>query len=252
MTQTVDTISSAPEAWISLAPLGYSMYELSDLGRVRTHRFVDATTGLPAIMRPALSDGYLTTVLTDDAGGRGTVFLHRLACAAWHGPKPTPAHCASHVNDIKADLRPSNLRWETRAENNIDAYDNGAKLAGVNPNCWGARASLSVSTVRAMRSRAAAGAKISRIAKAFGVTYAVAYNAIRGRTFSWVGADTAESQRIEAAALASRERAKAAIGAQRQKLAQDALERCSPGPVSKRRKAAHTPPAKAPTSKGAN
>lgn len=252
MTQTVEAISNAPEAWISLASLGYSMYELSNLGRVRTHRYVDAVAGLPSIMRPGLSSGYLTTSMTSDHGVRQTVFLHRLACAAWNGPKPTPSHCATHVNDIKTDLRPENLKWATRAENNAAAYANGAKVRGPNPQRWGARATLSVSTVRAIRARHAAGLTIAQIARDLGVDYSKAQNVIAGRTYAWVGASTAESVRIENAALAARESAKAAVRAERQKLAMEALERCAPGPVVKRRKVPHTPAASAPRSKGAN
>lgn len=238
--------------WVSLAPHGYSRYELSTLGRVRTLNYTETATGAPAVMHPGLSSGYLTLCLTSDTGRNGTVHIHRLACLVWNGAKPTPSHVACHRNDIKTDNTPQNLVWQTRSENGKDAYRNGAKVGGSTPSMWGSHGTLSVATVRAMRARYAAGEKMSRIAAAFDVNYHTARNAILGINYGWVGTNTAEQQRIRSAALATRKRVQEPVQAEREELYQAALDRAAPPAVVKRKKTPHTPAAKAPTSKGSN
>jgi hypothetical protein len=48
-------------------------------------------------------------------------YVHRLVCAAFHGPPPSPDHEVAHSNGIKTDCRASNLRWATSAENKQDS-----------------------------------------------------------------------------------------------------------------------------------
>ena len=70
-------MTQAPESWVSLASLGYSSYEISSLGRIRSYKYADAA-GKPFILSPSPSNGYLTTCLTNDEGSRKTVFVHRM------------------------------------------------------------------------------------------------------------------------------------------------------------------------------
>jgi len=50
---------------------------------------------------------------------RGKAYrLHNLICEAWHGPKPGDEYIVDHINGIKTDNRPENLRWATPKEQN--------------------------------------------------------------------------------------------------------------------------------------
>ena len=52
MQTTVETMTQAPESWVSLASLGYSSYEISSLGRIRSYKYADAA-GKPFILSPS-------------------------------------------------------------------------------------------------------------------------------------------------------------------------------------------------------
>lgn len=84
--------------------------EASSLGRIRnplTGRVLSATLNV---------HGYRS--VTQRSGDRRRSFrCARLVCAAFHGPPPTPAHHADHINRDRADDRPENLRWLEPAEN---------------------------------------------------------------------------------------------------------------------------------------
>lgn len=51
--------------------------------------------------------------------------VHRLMCEAYHGPAPQPPMDVAHWNGNRADNRPENLRWATRAENINDQLRHG-------------------------------------------------------------------------------------------------------------------------------
>ena len=75
--------------------------------------------------------GYLRVKIHIDEKPR-TVFVHKLVCATFHGEKPTPNHEVRHLNGIRTDNRPSNLRWGTRAENARDRILHGTCSAAAN------------------------------------------------------------------------------------------------------------------------
>lgn len=83
---------------------GHERYEVSDLGRVR-----NARTGYVLALIPH-SEGYVMVHL----GRRARCQLvHRLVCAAFHGPPPAtmPRPHADHIDFDPTNNRPSNLRW---------------------------------------------------------------------------------------------------------------------------------------------
>lgn len=51
--------------------------------------------------------------------------VHRAVCQAFHGPAPEDKPEVDHINRIKDDNRPENLRWVSREENvaNADRVD---------------------------------------------------------------------------------------------------------------------------------
>lgn len=105
-------------------------YEVSSLGRVRS-----LLSGKRKILQQELNrSGYLRTYLTTKrkyySRNRKSirtrskhVFVHRLVLEAFVGPCP-PGMESLHGNDISADNRIENLRWDTRLNNKADQRKN--------------------------------------------------------------------------------------------------------------------------------
>ncbi len=58
------------------------------------------------------------------------MFVHRVVCEAFHGPKPSLRHQAAHWNGIVSDNRAANLRWATPEENEADKVFHGVAVRG--------------------------------------------------------------------------------------------------------------------------
>ncbi len=83
-----------------------SLYEISDLGRVRNTK---RGTMLKARRH---THGYLRVSL----GAAREEYIHRLVCAAFNGACPEGMQC-DHINGVRDDNRATNLRWVTPEEN---------------------------------------------------------------------------------------------------------------------------------------
>lgn len=111
------------------------LYEVSDLGRVRSLDRVDTLGRL----RPGRSmagspdgQGYLNYGLTPkDPSGKAqrqqTIRGHVLVLTAFEGPCPD-GHEGCHGNDVPDDNRRVNLRWAPRPANRADAIRNRSGL----------------------------------------------------------------------------------------------------------------------------
>lgn len=96
------------EKWKSVD--GFSMYEVSDLGRFRKK-------GYKKIQRGTINDrGYRVVHLTDDEGKSRMRSIHRLVALAFV-PNPENKPLIDHINAIPTDNRADNLRWFTHKEN---------------------------------------------------------------------------------------------------------------------------------------
>lgn len=106
---------------------GYEgLYEVSDLGRVRSLDRVDrrGRFWLGRTLKPQLgTSGYLAVALSRHSCLK-TRAIHRLVLEAFIGPCPKGL-IGLHLNDIKTDNRLENLRWGTYSENNYDSVRNG-------------------------------------------------------------------------------------------------------------------------------
>ncbi len=85
-------------------------YSVSSEGRIRRDR--DGYMMSQSLTR----DGYLKTNL-GKADPKRTQRVHRLVCAAFHGPPPSHKHVAHHKNGDRADARADNVCWLTQHEN---------------------------------------------------------------------------------------------------------------------------------------
>lgn len=69
-------------------------------------------------------NGYLRVNLNMD-GQKTQHYVHRLVCAAWHGPAPVDKPQVNHLNSVKSDNRAENLEWCSASENKRHAYRAG-------------------------------------------------------------------------------------------------------------------------------
>ena len=109
--------------------VGFTDYEVSDLGRVRRCR-PGARNHKCAVLRPWVGNHeYLTIGLT--LGGKiHRRLVHRLVCEAFHGPAPSAGHQVAHGDGTRRNNRADNVRWATRAENMGDCLRHGTRATG--------------------------------------------------------------------------------------------------------------------------
>lgn len=127
--------------WGPLADYGFSAYQASDHGEVRsvdrTHADGRRLRGRVLKSRPA-RNGYLLVDLTDDTGKVWTRTVHSLVMLAHAGP-PGPGQQVRHLDDDPLNNRwapvcpPGNLVYGTPGENAQDKFRNGAQRAAPKP-----------------------------------------------------------------------------------------------------------------------
>lgn len=103
---------------------GYSLYEASDLGRLKTFNWKNK--GVEAIMKPAMDgSGYLRTMLKRDGDGKiATIKVHRIIGQTFI-PNPENKPEINHKNGIRTDNRLMNLEWCNHSENIKDSFTQG-------------------------------------------------------------------------------------------------------------------------------
>lgn len=145
--------------------LGFSLYQVSSLGRVRRHP--DHPSHLPreALSAPAGSNGYPCVRLMRERKPHWRM-VHILVCEAFHGPKPSPDHEVAHGDGDRTNPSADNLRWATRQENHADKKRHGTNRRGQDIP-W---ARLTDSAVRQIRARLTSGEEVRAIAEDYGVS----------------------------------------------------------------------------------
>lgn len=93
---------------------GFPDYKVSNLGRVFSHR-----GKIEKMLRPSKSwYGYEQVTLSNGEKKR-TMVVHRLVALAFI-PNPENKPCVDHINTMKTDNRPENLRWVSHKENSAN------------------------------------------------------------------------------------------------------------------------------------
>ena len=126
---------NATEKWLPV--VGWEgLYEVSDLGRVRSLDRLDARgnrrTG-KLLAQSTLTCGHRLVKLCR-LGLHTTFQVHRLMLTAFVGACP-PGMEACHRNDVPDDNRLVNLRWGTRSENQRDSVRNGTHYFAARTQC---------------------------------------------------------------------------------------------------------------------
>lgn len=160
------------ESWRPVAGTN-GMYEVSDLGRVRSwflrgynHQARGGRREVPVILAVLRSAHYPKVSLrTPGVVGTRRVSIHLLVLEAFAGPRPYPAAEGSHINGDSRDARATNLCWESRSANWHRRYGHGTATKGeANP-----RAKITEADVRDIRIAIAAGATCVSQATKYGL-----------------------------------------------------------------------------------
>ena len=109
---------------IALCPGYEGIYIVTSEGDVaRQLRSQGAAVGL--VLKPALDGRGYPCVGLRKGGKQRWEKVHRLVCAAFHGPAPNGRGYVNHKDGDKANNKASNLEWVSAAENAIHAHANG-------------------------------------------------------------------------------------------------------------------------------
>ena len=111
------------EKWKTIE--GYSDYEVSNKGEVRSFKF----GGIRYLKLNISGRGYLRVGLYNN-GEVKNFNVHQLVMATFVESCPEGKEC-NHKNGIKTDNQPENLEWISGSENIIHAFQNGLRV----PSC---------------------------------------------------------------------------------------------------------------------
>lgn len=113
------------ENWLNIE--GYDgYYQVSDLGRVRSIK----KNGKIKIIKPELTEyGYHRVALTRKYVQK-KYLVHRLVCQAFNGKPDGINNQVDHINTIRTDNRPSNLKWSNDYDNNNNPLTRKHKSEG--------------------------------------------------------------------------------------------------------------------------
>jgi hypothetical protein len=171
-----------PERWLPVRDYE-DLYEVSDLGRVRSFHAGRGNGKRGGLLRPALTGGTsprLCIVLCRD-GTKKTRLVHQLVLEAFVGPCP-PGMESLHGPGGALDNRLANLSWDSHSANMMDKVRDGTSNRGTRQG----QSRLTDDAVIEARKRYAAGEPMHALAAEFGVSGAAMSNAVSGKNWSWL------------------------------------------------------------------
>lgn len=171
-----------PERWLPVG--GYEgLYEVSDLGRVRSFHAGRGKGKRGGLLRPAPTGVYAHLCVVLCQGGEShTRLVHHLVLEAFVGPRPDGME-ALHGPGGALDNRLVNLSWGTKSENQgRDRVRDGTSNRGERQ--W--QSKLTEADVIECRRRYAAGERLTVLVSEYGTTTGGMSTAISGKTWSWL------------------------------------------------------------------
>lgn len=185
------TIPDLPgEVWRPDVLTGAPGLMVSSLGRVKTRdrtvfrrgrsgEVVACRSIRGKILKPHRNQSGREVVGVNYQGRAKNHFVHRLVCAAFHGPPPFPEAQTCHNNGDSSDNRPENLRWDTAKGNAQDRYLHGTMLHGERSP----HSKLTDDLVLMFRRRAADGLSFYDLPEAAPFGRAAIWRAVTGDTW---------------------------------------------------------------------
>lgn len=121
--------SKMNEIWKAIN--GYSGYEISNMGRVRSYRnnHGGVCKRPQRFLTPSGKRYFSVSLVKEQGKGSDTILVHKLIAEAFIGPRPVGA-VICHNNGDRYDNRASNLRYDTPFGNMLDATRHGQSMAG--------------------------------------------------------------------------------------------------------------------------
>jgi hypothetical protein len=184
------------EWWVPIS--GYEgKYDISNLGRVRSLRFVngrvDRPRPTPRILKAGVNDDGYRSVELCRSGETHRRKICGMVLESFVGPRPSREHHAAHLNGDPGDDRLANLEWVHRKDNEAHKKQHGTAPVGEqNP-----ASVLTEEQVLEIRRLYATGGYTKRdIAQAFGISATHAVALIHGDSWGHLpGATTEEKQK---------------------------------------------------------
>lgn len=158
---------------------GYSLYEASNLGRIRSWN--PYWKELPRLMELSTRRRYPNCQLRI-GGERRYLSVHLLVALAFHGDKPSPIHQVAHLDGNPQNNAANNLAWKTPKENDLDKDLHGRRPFGESHK----RAKLCERTVWNARIAHKAGAALRQLARMHGIDRKTMTDAIHGKHWPFV------------------------------------------------------------------
>lgn len=175
------------EIWKSIP--GFDDYEASSFGRIRSidcKKCIINRWGFEMyrkkkgiILKPRIHTcGYHSYILS----GRRTVFAHRLIALAFHGEPESTLLQVAHLNGLKTDNRPENLKWATVSENHSHKIFHGTNLDGEkNP-----RSILKENDVKDIIMRYSNGETSIYLSEVYGVSFGTILSIVSNRSWKHI------------------------------------------------------------------
>ena len=162
------------ETWVPIADFE-GLYEVSDLGRVRTLRSGQIMAFVMGGRGP-----YAQVHLYRN-GKRTVRYVHHVVLVAFVGPKPGTGYEACHGERGNLDNTPGNLRWDTKAANIADIVRAGSQRGELNPG-----SKLTERLILQLRARRRAGESVLSLANAYGISKDYIYRICAGKSWAHV------------------------------------------------------------------
>ena len=166
------------EHWLPVP--GYEgLYDVSDLGNVRSHHVSKRPRKNGSLLSPGLgTGGHVTVVLYRDKARRSWP-VHQLVLLAFEGPRPDGMETL-HGPGGNLDNRLVNLSYGTSAQNKADQLRDG--VANIGERCGTAK--LTSAIVLECRKRYATGETQTALAAEYGISQPTISELVRGTTWA--------------------------------------------------------------------
>jgi len=163
---------SDSEQWLPIDD--FPDYEISDLGRVRSHK-----RKKPKILSPVSFGRYMALYLFKDTH-KHVKYIHQLVAQAFLGPQLNLD--VRHLDGDRNNNCLTNLAYGTRKENMADALSHGTTARG--EKC--PHSKLTDSKVIELRKLRLEGVTVPKLSQMFGINIRNVYRALTGESWSHI------------------------------------------------------------------